>query len=218
MSSESKPQNLVKQPQQHKIQKKSQAPPKIVQQPKRRLSRENSEMDEISPSPVFTPKSTPLLKKSRDDREYDNTSKTSRTINTSNLHHERCGCHECFVAFSNKETPLSKEKLKNIIRNFIEARERSSLGALSDHQENCMCVNHLMHYKRNQIKILDKYLENQSREGSEISTPSTTSKSDINKRKPDTSASVRSKEKPLESSKNKPQHRNNSSDNLPSLF
>ena len=189
-----KTQNQVKQSQQHNIQKKSQAPPKVVQQPKRRLSRENSEMDEISPSPVFPPKSKPILKKPRDEREYDNTSKTSMTDSTSSLHHERCGCHDCFVTISNKETPLSKEKLTNIIRNFMEARERSSLGALSAHQENCMCVNHLMYYKRNQIKILDKYLENQGKEASDISAPSSTSKSDINKRKPDISTSVRSKE------------------------
>ena len=141
----------------------------------------------------------------------------SKTSRTSNLHHERCGCHECFEAFSNEETPLSKEKLRNIIRNFIEARERSNLGALSEHQENCMCVNHLIHYKREQIKILDKYLENQEREASEVSIPSTTSKSDTNKRKPDTNTSVNSKEKPLVSSKNEPQHRNDSSNSLSSL-
>ena len=207
-----KPQKLVEQSQHNNIQKKRQAPPKIIQQPKRRLSRENSEMDEISPSPVFPPKSKPILKKPRDEREYEKTSKTSLTVSASSLHHERCGCHDCFVTISNKETPLSKEKLTNIIRNFMEARERSSLGALSAHQENCMCVNHLMHYKRNQIKILDKYLENQGKEASDISTPSSTSKSDINERKPDISASVRSKEKPLESSENELQQRNDSPD------
>ena len=69
-----------------------------------------------------------------------------------------------------------------------------------------------MHYKKNQIKILDKYLENQGKEASDISAPSSTSKSDINKRKPDISASVRSKEKPLESSENEPQQRNDSPD------
>ena len=207
-----KPQKVVKQPQQNNIQEKNQAPPKIIQQPKRRLSRENSEMDEISPSPVFPPKSKPILKKPRDEREYDDTSNISLTVSTGSLHHERCGCHDCFVTISNKETPLSKEKLTNIIRNFMEARERSSLGALSAHQENCMCINHLMHYKRNQIKILDKYLENQGKEASDISAPSSTSKSDINERKPDLSASVRSKEKQLESSENELQQRNGSPD------
>ena len=140
------------------------------------------------------------------------------SLHTSKQHHNRCGCHDCFVTVSKKQDPLTKEKLKEIIRNFMEAREKANLGALSDHPENCMCVNHLMHYKRNNIKILDNYLEKcPSNKTTEFLTESSTSNPDCRKKHLNTDASVKLKEKPIESQEEEPQDKRNSSESLPFL-
>ena len=208
----------VKQSQKKDVPKKAEVLPKPAQQPKRRLSRDNSEMEEISPSPVFTPKQKPLLKKLREDIAYASTSKTNMSLHTSEQHHNRCGCHDCFVTVSKKEDPLTKEKLKEIIRNFLEAREKANLGALSDHPESCMCVNHLIHYKRNSIKILDNFLEKcLSNKTTEIPTEPFTSTLDNRKKHLNTNASVKLKEKSSESREGQPQDKHDSSESLPSL-
>ena len=115
--------HFVTPPQQKKSFKVSSIPT-ATPQPKRPLSREASEMEEISPSPVFTPRSKPLLKKPCDDKTYGNADPHSCPPSTSKDHHDRCGCHFCFEAFSRKEGSLTKEKLVEIVRNFMSTRER----------------------------------------------------------------------------------------------
>ena len=211
--------NHVKQSQKKDVPKKPVLSPKATQQPKRRLSRENSEMEEISPSPVFTPKQKPVLKKPREDVAYASTSKTDMSLHTSKQHHNRCGCHDCFEAVSAKGYPLTMEKLAVIIRNFIEVREKANLGALKDHPDECMCVNHLLHYKRTHTKIMGKYIEKKCPRNNttDIQIEPSTSNHNSDKKHLNTDASVKLKEKSFESREDQPQDKHNSSESLPSL-
>ena len=57
--------------------------------------------------------------------------------------------------------PLSKDKLTNVIRNYISNREIYDNAELESHQVYCMCKNHIIFYKKNKLAILDKFLNKQ---------------------------------------------------------
>ena len=96
--------------------------------------------DEITPSPIIT---TTI-----------NSAKIRKEMKT---HNETCGCNECFIVSCHNIENMTKEKLTNTIRNFVQYRRKEV--NIESHKEGCMCVNHLMHYKEKHIQFVDKLLE-----------------------------------------------------------
>ena len=102
--------------------------------------------------------------KSKSENNYEQNCKCvncfEREINTYSLesHNNFCGCHECFIRETNLARPLTKDKLINIIRSFISNRKVQIDDQLDSHCSDCMCKNHLIHYKKNNIVFLDRFL------------------------------------------------------------
>ena len=120
-------------------------------------------VNEISPSPVFPSRFSRNIETNK-ERQYSNCCECQRCVSISapNIgpHHEQCGWHFCFLKDCRETKPLVKDKLINIIRNFLSKRDCTAKN-LSYHPEECMCINHLRYYKENHITILDKFLEKQ---------------------------------------------------------
>ena len=104
-------------------------------------------------------------------------------------HHERCGCHSCFLENCSENRSLNKDKLRNIIRNFL-LRKDNIASDLKSHHEECMCVSHLLYYRENKISVLDNFLDKQ-KSGSENNT---NIPSNLNQEKPNSNI-----EKPVKS-------------------
>ena len=132
---------------------------------KRQTSSKENQIEEVSPSPVFQSKFKNISK----SREMQNSNcKCQQCIqngNTSRLatHHERCGCHSCFSENCNENKPLTKDKLRNLIRNFL-SRKDNITSDLQSHRKDCMCVNHLLYYRENRISVLDQFLDKHKNE------------------------------------------------------
>ena len=126
---------------------------------KRQTSRE-SQVDDINPSPIFPSK----FKKKSNSREIQSSNcECKECIQNGNVskiatHHEHCGCHSCFLEYCNESRPLTKDKLRNIIRNFI-LRKDNTTSDFQSHSKDCMCIVHLLHYRENRISILDNFLD-----------------------------------------------------------
>ena len=125
---------------------------------KRQTSSKENELD-ISPSPIFKSKIKTTKEIHQSTKENNECSSKGSEPNV-NQHHDLCGCHECFIVNCNAAKPLTKDKLRNVIRNFISNKEKTKPDILEMHQDDCMCINHLLHYRENKISILDKFLDN----------------------------------------------------------
>ena len=131
---------------------------------------------------------------------------------------DRCGCNSCFLEFSKQIEPLTPITLRNAIRTFMESREKSGLGALCDHPANCMCVNHLLYYKKQKTKIIDNFLERHPKTSpvdQAASSANSDTESGVNKPCPDTS--IRPKMTRSKGSKEDSQPIRSSAESLPSL-
>ena len=138
----------------------------------------NSEKEPMIPSPVLKSKlkNTRKPPHSFDLIHKENCICASCTEYTSNTyskqsHNSYCGCHDCFIEECNAVKPLTKDKLINMIRTFINSKTLSEKEPLASHQTDCMCKGHLIYYKQNKITILDKLL-NQSKEKNNLSNNS----------------------------------------------
>lgn len=79
-------------------------------------------------------------------------------------HHDRCGCHICFMNDSKEAGQLNKEKLRNIIKNFLSRKDNLQPSEnLETHPKNCMCIGHLHYYRNNKIHILDNFLKTENK-------------------------------------------------------
>ena len=77
-------------------------------------------------------------------------------------HHERCGCNNCFIRDCKETKPLTKDKLSNIVRNFMSRKDSSGTSMpLELYPEDCMCIKHLHYYRVNKISVLNKFLAKQ---------------------------------------------------------
>ena len=92
--------------------------------------------EEISPSPVIGARHNEIKNK------HDNT----------------CGCNDCFVEVCNSIKNLTKDNLTNIIRNFIKCRKGEATD-LSTHERGCLCVEHLVYYKKKKLHVMNTILE-----------------------------------------------------------
>ena len=132
----------------------------------RQASPESDLLDDIDPSPVFPSKYLNLMKNAKDKPENKKCEcqKCSQKDNTPEMgnHHEQCGCNNCFIQDCKENEPLTKDRLRNIIRNFLSRKDSSSTTIpLELHPEDCMCIKHLHYYRTNKIKILDNLLAKQ---------------------------------------------------------
>ena len=129
----------------------------------RNVSDDNDE--DLTPSPIFPSKFKAYSPENHGENCMCTKCFSKKTFEQSNLSHPAiCGCHECFTKECHEMKPLSKDKLINAIRNFISNKEISDNTKLETHQEDCMCKNHLIFYKKNKIAILDKFLNKQKSE------------------------------------------------------
>ena len=130
------------------------------------------------PSPVFTSKFK-ISRKQNSDKIHEanckcldcfqsDISQCSRTA-----HDSSCGCHECFVEECKVISPLTKDKLINIIRSFINDRSSNNESPLDSHESECMCRNHLIYYKKNKVSILDKFLSQLKSKNNNVSKNNT---------------------------------------------
>ena len=83
-------------------------------------------------------------------------------------HTSSCGCHDCFLQECNLINPLTKDKLINVIRNFISFKEMPEITQLESHHPECMCKDHLLFYKKNKVSVSDKFLKKQSTKESSL--------------------------------------------------
>ena len=138
--------------------------PKIKREISQRNVAVNNEED-LTPSPIFSSKFKTCIAKSNGEKCLCMKCSSNEIGKQPNLSHSTiCGCHDCFVKECHETKPLSKDKLINVIRNFIANREASDNEQLESHPVDCMCKNHLIFYKKNKITILDKFLNKQKYE------------------------------------------------------
>ena len=95
-------------------------------------------------------------------------------------HGNSCGCHECFVHTCKDVKPLTKDKLINIIKSFIKNRTLNKDDQLDTHPSECMCVNHLLYYKKNKIAVLDKFLSQKNGDHTKSNTNNNNNNSNNN--------------------------------------
>lgn len=126
-------------------------------------SRFLKETEFLSPSPIFKSRFEGCTIGSK--IEQDDCCECQDCIQTdaapvSEFHHERCGCNACFIKDCKETKPLTKDKLRNIVRNFLSRKDTTSRN-LELHPKDCMCISHLLYYRENRISVLDKFLETQ---------------------------------------------------------
>ena len=117
----------------------------------------------LTSSPVFNSKFKNLRKPTADQIHEENCKCLecfqSEIDKYSELPHgSSCGCNECFVHECKSVKPLTKDKLINIIRSFMNNKILAEDNQFDTHPSGCMCKNHLIYYKKNKITILDKFL------------------------------------------------------------
>ena len=119
--------------------------------------------EEITPSPVFPTKLKNTNAKTL-DKKYQSTKCFTKQADKQSTptHSSTCGCHDCFVKECLLMKPLSKDKLINIIRNFLANKELLDISELESHQPDCMCKHHLIFYKKNKIAVLDRFISKQN--------------------------------------------------------
>ena len=121
---------------------------------------ELTENEDLSPSPIFTPK----FKTIKNSKTKLKMKEISQMEDESNIatpdydHESSCGCHSCFVQVCSEENKLSKDSLRNIIQNFISNKKMEKEENLNSHTSECLCVEHLKFYRKNKVKVLDKIL------------------------------------------------------------
>ena len=77
-------------------------------------------------------------------------------------HHDRCGCNDCFTKDCKETKPLTKDRLINIIKNFLSRKDSGGTSMpLELHPEDCMCIKHLHYYRVNKSTALDNFLARQ---------------------------------------------------------
>ena len=149
----------------------------------RQTTSENNMTEDISPSPVFQSRFLNIAKASKDvqgNKECEcqyctQEGVTPLTVN----HHEQCGCNNCFLKDCKETMPLNKDKLRNIIRNFLSRKDSSGTSSpLESHPEDCMCIKHLHYYRTSKILILDNFL---SKQGLNISQNESNFDTDVSK-------------------------------------
>ena len=148
-----------------KVNENSAATKKRILKLNRQTTPENDLLDEITPSPVFQSRYLKIMKDAKDKLvnkcECQQCSQKDTTPEIEN-HHERCGCNKCFTKDCNETKPLTKDKLLNIIKNFLSRKDSSGASIpLELHPEDCMCIKHLHYYRVNKISVLDKFLAKQ---------------------------------------------------------
>ena len=124
----------------------------------------NSKEETIDPSPVFISKFKNLKKPAPIHGEKCKCLECfqNEIDKYSELPHgNSCGCHECFVHTCKAVKPLTKDKLVNIIKSFINDKTSNKDDKFDTHPTECMCVSHLLYYRKNKIAILDKILDQQ---------------------------------------------------------
>ena len=126
-------------------------------------SQETIETDaKVTPSPVF-PTRFKATEKSKENEAKNQTRKTSEKKelhpSSGKDHGATCGCHDCFTSELRNVNELTKDSIINVIRNFILSRKNSEVDDIESHTSNCMCVEHLIFYRENKIKIIDKLLK-----------------------------------------------------------
>ena len=92
-------------------------------------------------------------------------------------HNETCGCNDCFIESCHKIQNVTKDRLINTIRNFVQYKNKETTD-LESHTEGCLCVNHLIHYKDKHIHFVDNLLE-------KIHNKNTETDNEMNVMKPD---------------------------------
>lgn len=134
------------------------------------------------------PESTSEIKKGKDDLInpspiIETRIKCLDKIHLVKAHEDSCGCNMCFINLC-KRNDITKDSLINIIRNFISNRNKLSTD-IDTHEEGCMCVNHLIHYKEQHIHILDNFLTKMQRKDEPNSENTSSNKIDYSvKQKP----------------------------------
>ena len=157
-------------PQKKKINKEERKRPNIHRV---NLSLTTDELDNITPSPVF-PSRMKRIMESKENIHTGNCKckeclQRETQENTIETHDNLCGCHDCFVNECHIIKPMDKEKLVNTIRSFITNRKVKNTTKLELHPTDCMCVDHLLYYKKNKILIIDKFMDKQiTKDGSEL--------------------------------------------------
>ena len=98
------------------------------------------------------------------------------------------------------------------------SREKSGLGALSDHPKNCMCINHLIYFKQQKTKIIDNFLENHGKTTSlDLAASSANPGGENRESKTDQNVPVRPKMTRSKFSRDDSQPTRSSAESLPSL-
>ena len=89
---------------------------------------------------------------------------------TKSTHDSACGCNECFNFQLNNLKQVSVKTISNLISNFIKYKTKNKYGKLENHDDGCMCVDHLIkkHAAESQIikRLLDNRKEKQKTQGS----------------------------------------------------
>ena len=132
----------------------------------RQTSSDKDLLDDVSPSPIFKSRFSNIMKTSKDLQENKvcecqlciQEGVTSQAA----IHHDRCGCNNCFLKDCKETIPLTRDKLRNVIRNFLSRKDSSGTSnPIESHPENCMCIKHLHYYRTNKISMLDNFLTKQ---------------------------------------------------------
>ena len=149
-----------------KVNENSAASKKRIVKLNRQTTPESDLLDEITPSPVYQSKYLNIMKNAKEKQESkmcecQQCSEEGATPEIGN-HHERCGCNNCFTKDCKETKPLTKDKLLNIIRNFMSRKDSGGTSIpLELHPEECMCIKHLHYYRVNKTSVLDNFLAKQ---------------------------------------------------------
>ena len=147
--------------------------PKIIREATPKIEDVDKVEEKITPSPVFPTKFKTLVNPSKIKTHgekcqcIDCVAKELRKQSMSS-HTSSCGCHDCFLQECNLINPLTKDKLINVIRNFISFKEMPEITQLESHHPECMCKDHLLFYKKNKVSVSDKFLKKQSTKESSL--------------------------------------------------
>ena len=111
-----------------------------------------NEGESVSASPVFKSK-LKILKSPSNEIHIENCKCLecfqSEIDKFSDLPHKSiCGCQKCFILDFKPIRPLTKEKLINFIRCFINNKCLDEEDQIELHRSGCMCKNHLIQYKK----------------------------------------------------------------------
>ena len=146
-----------------KINENSAAAKRRILRLNRQKSSEDDMIDDVSPSPVFQSRFANMMKVTKDELENkkcqcQQCSQEEVPLQIGN-HHERCGCNDCFLQDCKETKPLTKDKLRNVVRNFLSRKDSSGiLSPLESHAEDCMCIKHLHYYRVSKIAVLDNFI------------------------------------------------------------